>query len=404
MISPGIIFLNRFYWPEEPATAQLLTDLAEALAARGHKITVITSRPKALGIARRETHRNVQIIRVAGSRWGQHHLIGRAIDFITFLLGSSWQLLRIADRGDKIVAMTDPPTLGLVMWPIARLKGASISHWVQDVYPEIAAALSSHRILRGFATMLQPLRNFVWGHSDGCIALGKDMAAYLARIGVSSNKISIIPNWSPVGLDPAPSSAVDALRSAWKLEGKFIVMYSGNLGRVHDLEPVLEVAARLKAHSEIAFVIVGNGAQRAKLMQAAVMQKLANLHFHPAQPRTRLAETLALGDVHLITLLAGCEALVFPSKLYGIAAIGRPTIVIASRECELAKIVASHGFGAAFTRDESGAIADYLCRLATDVVECNRLSTAAAEFSRTQGRLAHAVMAWETLLAREATC
>ena len=87
-----VVFLNRFYWPEEPATAQLLTDLAEALAAAGREVVVITSRPGGSDFPRREQQRGVTILRVAATRLGHRGLPGKAADFVTFYLGALWQL------------------------------------------------------------------------------------------------------------------------------------------------------------------------------------------------------------------------------------------------------------------------------------------------------------------------
>ncbi len=342
-----LIFVNRFYWPDEPATAQLLTDLAEALVGRGYSVTVITSAPPNRAIPRREIRAGVHIQRVRGTRWGRHNLAGRVVDFATFLVGTIWRVLASARNGDVVVALTDPPLLGVALWPAARLRGARYLNWVQDIFPEVAMVLSRPTV-RALAATLRPVRNFVWRRSDGCVAVGHDMAGLIARAGVSPDKITTIFNWSPAGLEPQSPATADELRRTWKLEGKFIIAYSGNLGRVHDLEPVLETAALLRAETHLAFVFIGAGAQHAALTNLARERSLTNVHFHPPQPRAQLATTLALGDVHLVTLLPGCESLVFPSKLYGITAVGRPVVFIGPRDCEVARLVTEHGFGVAF--------------------------------------------------------
>ncbi len=399
-----IIFINRFYWPDEPATAQLLTDLAEALAARGHDVTVITSRPAGHSGSGAETHAGVRVFRVRSSHRGPHQLVGRAVDFITFLFGACWRLLWTAHQGDLVVAMTDPPSLGVAVWPVAWVKRARCLHWVQDIYPEVALVLAPGPLIRALGAVVRPGRNFAWKHSAGCVVLGRDMADFIAQTGVSLQKITVIPNWAPAGLEPQPRAAADQLRAAWNLQGRFVVAYSGNLGRVHDLHPVLAVAKALHDEPRIVFVFIGGGAQRAALENAVAAGRLTNVRFHAAQPRAELAATLALGDVHLVTLRAGCEALVFPSKLYGIAAVGRPVLFIGPRDCELSRLIAGRGFGFAFPRDETAAIADRLRQLAVNPGLCAELGGAAAEFSRVAGRLDHAVALWSERLSREAAC
>jgi colanic acid biosynthesis glycosyl transferase WcaI len=198
--SPAVVFLNRFYWPEEPATAQLVTDLAEELARSGRSVTVITSHPRRAEVPTRETHRGVHIRRVRGTRWARLGGAGKAVDFLTFQIGALVTLLMTLRRGDRVVCLTDPPLLGVGAWVIARLSSAKIFHWLQDIYPEIAEALTGHRWLG----VLRPLRNLAWRRADGCIVLGADMGALVARAGVPPSRIVVSPNWAPAGLEPPP--------------------------------------------------------------------------------------------------------------------------------------------------------------------------------------------------------
>ena len=298
-------------------------------------------------------------------------------------------------RGDKVVVLTDPPLLGIGAWLVARLCGARIFHWVQDIYPEIAMALTGHRWLG----LMRPFRNLAWRRSDGCVTLGTDMALTLASAGVPTSKITVSPNWAPAGLRPPLAADSIALRQAWQLEGKFIVAYSGNLGRVHDLNPVLKVAEILHTETSIAFVFIGAGAQRAVLESRATALGLGNVHFHPAQPRCQLAETLAMADIHLVTLLPGCEGLVFPSKLYGVAAVGRPVIFIGPPDCELAGLLTRHDFGLAFTRDQITAIAITLRELSTDPARLDQLAASAVRFGHAHSGPSRAAGTWQQLIA-----
>ncbi len=390
-----VVFLNRFYWPDEPATAQLLTDLAEALAAAGREVVVITSRPGGSDFPRREQQRGVTILRVAATRLGHRGLPGKAADFVTFYLGALWQLGLFARRGDAIVALTDPPLLGVGAWLIARLRGARIFHWVQDIYPEVAVTLTGHRWLG----LVRPLRNLAWRRSDGCVTLGADMAGVLTRAGIPPARIAISPNWAPAGLTVQLCDAADALRAEWQLTGKFIIAYSGNLGRVHDLAPLLDVAAALRDEANIALVFIGTGALRDRLEAQARSRGLANVHFFPPQPRARLAESLALGDLHLVTLAAGCESFVFPSKVYGVTAVGRPVIFIGPRDCEVARLVFGQGFGLAFAPGQTAAIAAAIRELRTGAGRLQQLGAAAAVFGRDHSGPTGATVIWENLLS-----
>ena len=393
--SPHIIFVNRFYWPDEPATAQLLTDLAEALAAAGHSVTVITSSPRQPACPAIETRKGVEIRRTRSGRLGHRNLVGRALDFLSFSVKALRLLSKIVHRGDTVVLMTDPPLLGCAVTSIALKRGVHVVHWIQDVYPEIATAVSGNRL----PLILQNWRNRAWRRSDRCVVLGNDMADFVASCDVTSDKIHICPNWAPSGLAPIAEPISSDLRNQWGLADKFVVGYSGNLGRVHDLEPLLDVADALRSEPDVAFVFIGDGAQKSQLQSGASSRQLKNIFFHPAQPREGLCASLALPDLHVVTLRAGCEKLVFPSKLYGIAAVGRPVIFIGPAQSEIAKLVQAEGFGLAVPRSNPSAAANAIRLLRDNVAQQTALRQAAIRFWETKGLLEHALNIWSALLA-----
>jgi glycosyltransferase involved in cell wall biosynthesis len=170
---------------------------------------------------------------------------------------------------------------------------------------------------------------------------------------------------------------------------------------VHDLTPVLAVAAALRDEPRIAFVFIGAGAQRAALQSEAARRGLTNVQFRPPQPRAQLSAALALGDVHLVTLLPGCARYVFPSKLAGVAAIGRPVVFIGPRDSEIARLVTAphREFGYAFERADTVAIAAAIGTLAHDPAACTRLGSAAAGFAAATGTAATAAARWHAWLA-----
>jgi len=420
-----LIFVNRFYWPEEPATSQLLTDLAQALAneteqegtlgqneqsqesEKHEHLAGIPTSPEVLVLASRhrdlprcETRRNVRIARLGPTSRDSASLLSRAFDLVCFLLSALLHLARHTRRGDTVVLLTDPPLLGLFATPLLRLRRVRIIHWVQDIYPEIAAELSGQRWLR----TLRPLRDWSWRKAHATVTLGPDMAAILAAARVSPKRIHIVPNWPLPELHEAPPSEIAALKSTWPatLADKFIVLYSGNLGRVHDLPPILEIAATLRDTSpHIAIVFVGRGPQQAALRTAAHTRALTNIHFLPPAPRPQLSASLSAGDLHLVTLKPGCEPYVLPSKLYGITAVARPLLFIGPRTCALFKEVTDSGIGLSFTRDETTAAANAIRALADSPEQRQRMQAATRQFAQTH-TFATALHSWRKLLAQPA--
>ena len=388
-----VIFVNRFYWPEEPATAQLLTDLAEALAAAGWNVVVITSRPRNPTVARREMRNGVCIQRLASARWSNWRLVGKAVDYVSFLLAASFRLLWIADRQTLVVLMTDPPLLSIGGAIACRVKRARHIQWIQDIYPEIAMELSNQRWLR----VLRPLRDASWRAAAACVTLGNAMAGVVRRARVIESRIHTIPNWAPAGVGPAPPTDIERLRTHWDLAGKFVIGYSGNFGRVHELGSVLDIADALRTADEFVFLLVGNGPQRSALEGEAKRRGLTNIKFLSSRPRAELACSLCVPDVHLVTLRSGCDGFVFPSKLYGVAAVAKPIVFLGPRDSEIAALIQQHQLGVALPNGASAAAAQQLQELRRNPQLLARFAQSAARF-HTAHTVATATKRWLTLL------
>ena len=381
-----LLFVNRFYWPETPATGQLLTDLAEGLAARGHEVTVITALHRD-DVSGEEVREKVLIRRVCATPRI------KPLAFALFHLAALRAIRRLAERDTVVIVMTDPPLIGVTAGWAAASRRASCIQWIQDIYPEIAVRLTRHRWL----SVLSGPRNAFWCRADRCVTLGADMAAVVRKSGVNPERVVLQSNWGPAGVKSLPRDTDSPLRRAWGLSGKFVVAYSGNFGRVHDLEPLLDLAELLRDESDFAFVFVGSGAGEKELRLRAQRGGLRNVSFQPSVPRGQLSESLAVADLHAVTLLPGCENLVFPSKLYGVAAAGRPVLFIGPAGCEIARVVATEDLGISVTRDSLADAASCVRAIAADPAKWERHAAAAQEFSRRHSP-ASAIDAWDRLL------
>ena len=407
-----VIFLNRFFYPDHAPTAELLSDVAFALAERGFDVSVITSRQnyeKAdAALRRRENVRGVDITRVWTSKHGRLRLAGRSIDYLTFYLSAAWHVWRIAQAGDVIVAKTDPPLLSVPMSLIAKLKSAYLVNWLQDIFPEVAEALNVGGGLGRLATaVLRPLRNWSLRSALVNVVVGEGMATHLETLGVSPEKIKVISNWADSALiSPLPPED-SALRKEWIQGDRFVVGYAGNLGRAHDIDTMLAAMTSLqqrakKSPSDLAakvmFVFIGGGAQRASLEREALKRGLGNFRLRPYQPKERLGETLAVADMHLVSLNPKLEGLIVPSKFYGIAAAGRPTIFIGAENGEIGQILEENGCGFTVTPGDNEALTERILALAGDRDLSASLGVRARMAFERQWDKEQALAKWEALL------
>lgn len=412
-----IIFINRYFYPDHSSTSQILSDLAFALARQGCRVSVISSRqrydqPKA-ELAAKEVIDGVEVVRVRTTRFGRLRLVGRAVDYLTFYLFAAIALVRLARRGSIVVAKTDPPLLSLIAWPIARLRGALLVNWLQDLFPEVAEVLGvggrTGRI--GFA-VLKVLRTRSLKSADANVVVGELMAERLIELGVPQSRIIVIPNWADgAGVHPI-EHAGNPIREQWGLNGAFTVGYSGNLGRAHDWETILggiiEVERRLsetpavtngqKPNAEIAWLFIGSGAQMPAFASAVKEKGLRSIRFLPYQPREKLAESLSAVDVHLVSLRPELEGLVVPSKLYGISAAGRPTLNIGDSDGEVARIVERDGAGVTVPVGDVQGFASAILALWTNAAQRRAMGQSARVAFEAKHDVSHAVARWQAVL------
>jgi glycosyltransferase involved in cell wall biosynthesis len=337
------VFVNRYYRPDQSATSQMLTDLAQGLGARRMAVHVLCSRQlyddPNVRLVPDELLQGVHVHRVRTTRFGRHRLLGRAVDYVSFYASCAFTLVGLLHRGDVLIAKTDPPLLSILVAPIARLKGATLVNWQQDVFPEVASHLGSNPLPPWLDRCLRRLRDSSLRSARINVLIGSRMREYFISRGIAAEKLCVIENWADdQAIVPKPTEASE-LRRRLGFRDKFVVCYSGNLGRAHEYETMLAAAEALRLESVFVFLIIGGGAKTESLKQAVASRKLDNFRFLPYQPRESLADSLAAADVHLVSLLPVLEGLIVPSKLYGILAAGRPVVFIGDPDGDTARVV-----------------------------------------------------------------
>jgi len=344
-----ILAVNRFYRPDRAPTSELLGDLAEHLAAEGHEVIIITSRMRyddpGAKLAERETLNAVKVIRVATSRMGRSADIARALDYLTFYISAFFTLLTTARRGDVIIAKTDPPLISIPAGLAARLRGARLVNWLQDLFPEVAEALGV-RIGAGLAgRTLRALRNRSLKIARLNVVLNEAMAGRVRAEGVDARRIKVLKNWAPACVRPVCREE-NTLRRDWGLMNTRVIGYSGNLGRAHMAGRVAALVRATRSMENLTWLFIGGGAGLGAIRAAAKEDGASNILFRDYQPRETLSESLSVPDLHLISLDPACEGLILPSKLYGVMAAGRPAIFLGDPRGAGAAEVAACGPGA----------------------------------------------------------
>jgi colanic acid biosynthesis glycosyl transferase WcaI len=413
-----IIFINRFFYPDHSGTSQMLSDLAFALADRGLNLEIITSRLRYDGpgdvFLPREVIRGVTVHRVWTSRFGRQNLIGRAVDYLTFYLTAARMLWRLARRGDIVVAKTDPPMLSVLAWPLVRLRGAKLVNWLQDVFPEIAERFGkSTAVSRISFRVMRALRDQTLKHADMNVTVGEHMAEHVRSLGVAKGRIAMIPNWTDGAFVRPVARAGNSLRQAWGLGDDFVVGYSGNLGRAHDIETFLAAMtavrldwdaknARGETPTWVRWLFIGGGALVEDLQTQLAARGMDGVAFRPYAPREDLALSLSAADVHLVSLRPEMEGLVVPSKIYGIAAAGRPAIFIGAADGEIARVIARYGFGRTVAQGDGQGLAAAIMELSQQPELCQGMGERARRAFEMDFDKPTAADRWQRLLVEVA--
>jgi glycosyltransferase involved in cell wall biosynthesis len=335
--------LNQYYWPGIEATAQLLAQLCEALAA-DFDVTVVTGHVRGHEtLPEEEVHNGVRIVRVRSTTYDRSQLHLRAANYATYLL----ETVRTALRGeapDLVLCMTDPPVVGDVALVIARRFGVPLYVISQDVFPEIAERVNR---LDSAVTLgvLRQLVGLYLRRADRVVAIGETMKRRLEEKGAPASRVEVIPNWVDTAeITPQPRDNPWAREHG--LSDAFVVMHSGNVGHAQDLDTLIRSATFLRDLERLRIVIVGFGARHGELTRLAQrLEVTSTVRFLDYQPRELLPLSLASGDLHYVGLARGLAGFVVPSRMYGILAAARPVIVAADEASETVRIVRETGCG-----------------------------------------------------------
>src|SRR4051794_650544 len=370
-----VLFVNRFFHPDHSATSQMLSDLSFHLAERGWAIEVVTSRQRyddaRAKLPACETVHGVAVRRVWSTRFGRGFLTGRAADYATFYISAFFALLRRGGRGATIVALTDPPLISVVAAFAAMLRGAALINWTQDLFPDVAEALGMRgvRLLRG-------VRDWSLRRANVNIALADSMAERLPNAVV-------IHNWADAALHPIDIS-----------HPRFVVAYSGNLGRAHDASTMLAAMEALRNDDAIEFAITGGGAQ----LDAIRERQLPNVRLSGYAPRDQLSERLSSADAHLVTLRPELEGLIVPSKFYGVLAVARPVLFIGAADGALARIIRENDCGFVIEQGDGDDLVRRIRELADDRERARAMGLRGRRLYEQRFASDIALAAWERIL------
>ncbi len=327
-----------------------------------------------------ETRFGVRIKRSRTTQLWSKRIRGKTINGVLFTLRAALYLISAARRRNTVLLTTAPPFLPVLGYLAHILFGLSYICVLYDLYPDIAVALDVVPKQHFLTRLWQAINRRVFRRATGIIVLSPAMKQQVAaNYPQVAHKISVIHSWANTEKIVPLAKEDNWFARRHSLVKKFTVLYSGNMGRCHDIQTMLEAAKYLQ-HEPIQFVCIGGGAKREQLIAEVKRLGLRNFLFLPYQKRQDLPLSLTACDLSLVSVDAGMESLVAPSKLYPALATGRPMAIICPQHSYLKQLIADSNCGQTFENGDSVGLAEYILKLSQDSVLAQNTGKAARKY------------------------
>ena len=362
--------VTQFYPPDYAASGQLIQELAVQLRNYHIEPSVFTGQPgyafSQANAPTKEIYRQVKIRRARTTKFWSKRLRGKTINGILFCLRASLHILKHWQHIDILLLTTAPPFLSVIGYFSKLLFGIPYVCLVYDLYPDVVTELKVSEYNSLIVRIWRWFNRKVWHQAQHIVVLSFTMKERLLSSYPSlKEKVSVIENWA----DPSSIEPLDKQKNWFaqkhKIDKKFTVLYSGNLGLCHDAQTIL-ATIKLLQNDPVQFVFIGSGAQYDYCRRTTVNWGLHNCLFLPFQPKEVLPFSLTACDLALVSIASGLEGVVVPSKLYGVMAAGVAIAAICEPHSYLRPLLNGLGCGACFNNNDAKELADFIRHLATN--------------------------------------
>jgi glycosyltransferase involved in cell wall biosynthesis len=368
-----ILFLSHYFPPEVNAPASRTYEHCRQWVRDGHEVTVVTCAPNHPRGMVYEGYRNklfqreeidgIQVVRVWTYVTANEGFLKRTLNYLSYMVVAVL-VAPFLSRCDVVLSTSPQFFNGLAGYLVSCLKHVPWILEIRDLWPEsivAVGAITNRQVIR----LLEGLELFAYRKADHLVVVTDAFKAHMLSRGISSNKVTVIKNGADFSLYKKPPHGHTNLLRELGLEGKFVASYFGTHGMAHHLETVLEAAHELREWKDIVFLLVGDGAERSRLVTMRDEKKLSNVVMLDQQPKEKMPELWSLSSVSLVLLKkSALFKTVLPSKIFESMAMVRP--VILGVEGESAELVMSAGGGICIEPESSKDLAIQVLKLYRD--------------------------------------
>ena len=399
-----IWIISELYYPEETSTGWFVTKIAEGLKSE-FDVRVLCAKPtyseRHMNASTHEKRHGTTIKRVWSTRFSKDSLPGRLSNLLTLTTSLALNVLFSLRRGDRLLVLTNPPTIPPIVGMIAKLRRAKPALLMHDVYPEVLAATGVVETTSPIYRLIDVVMNKTLRLYDPIVVLGRDMQTLIERkVPGREPTVRIVTNWADLHEISPLQRDQNSFAAEHVLEGKTVIQLSGNMGRTHDVELLLEVARRLQDRDDIRFLFVGSGAKTKMLRSQNASGDLDNVIVLPRQPRERLRLMLACSDATVIPFLPKMFGVSVPSRMYNVMAAGVPIIAVADPASELAMTVVESNSGWRVDPEDADGLESVVLEVANNRDAAAKRGQAAREVAIRKFSLEQIISDFEDLLTR----
>lgn len=382
-----ILFLTDNFPPETNAPASRTYEHAKRWVAAGHRVTVVTGAPNfpsgrihagyRNGLWRRETMDGIDVVRVWTYITANEGFLKRTLDYVSFML-SAILASPFLPRPDVIVATSPQFFTPCAAWVVSLLRRRPFVFELRDLWPDSIVAVGAMRETRAIG-WLRKLEYLLYRRAARIVSVTQSFKRVLIANGIDANKIAVVPNG--VDLDTyLPGPKPEELARRLGIEGKFVAAYVGTVGMAHGIGTLLDAAKALLGRTDIAFVVVGPGAEQAALAEKSRREGLTNVVFVGAVSKAEVREYWRLCDVAVVLLRdAPLFRHVIPSKMFEAMGMARSIILGVRGESE--EILLESGAGITIPPEDAAALAHSVAELADDRGRCAALGLKGRRFA-----------------------
>lgn len=383
-----IVFFSHYYPPEVNAPASRTSEHCRIWAKAGHDVTVITCAPNhpagqiyagyANKLFQTETRDGVKVVRVWTYLAANEGFARRTANYVSYMLSASLALVRVA-KPDIYVSTSPQFFCGLTGLVAKFLRRRSWVLEIRDLWPESIVTVGAMK--KGLVTrLLERLERLAYRKADHIVAVTDSFVPHIADRCQGANKIDVVKNGVDLTLFKKTDGVADMKRQMG-LDGRFVAAYVGTHGMAHGLDTILDAAALLKDDPRIGFLLVGDGAERARLVERAAAMNLPNIKIAGQLPKSDMPAVWSATDASLIVLKkSDTFTKVLPSKMFEAMAMECP--IVLGVEGEARALLEQAGAGLAVPPESARDLADAVLKLAGDAALCRMIGASASAYVR----------------------